>query len=389
MNRNMASATVATALLATFGLTSAASAAPGPDIMSAVKIVEVNSQERADLIGVAAPTADAQKVDSLSFGKAEARIEQLRREDLEANDPLIAGSERLNVGPGDVSVELIDAKPLDSGHQELTIQETVNYPYLNDVDNDFMGESYERRVEVAPIDGQWKIVSNQVPEGDWPLIEGANTATDTTETMWESSMNQDGSTDSADASGMEPAEDSVGDAENPDLAEGARAASRNDAADYALRHALNYSDRYRSWDQDCTNFVSQSLRAGGFVRRNLNSSKTSQWSWWYNHYGLDSWSNSWSVAHYNYRFHINTKRGAVVDREWKTSVGDTLYADWTNNGYQDHVMIITGSDPETGKRVSGHTSNRRNVDMTWWMTKGRESEPNVDYDYMHLTWGKF
>lgn len=103
----------------------------------------------------------------------------------------------------------------------------------------------------------------------------------------------------------------------------------------------------------------------------------------------DEWSHSWAVAHYNYRFHTTTGRGDVVSSTGQLWRGDLLYADWQNDGKMDHVMMVTGSDPDTGLRVSGHSNNRRNVDMSWWQTKGRSTKPAAKYTMMHMNWGKF
>ena len=36
-----------------------------------------------------------------------------------------------------------------------------------------MVESYLRRVRVENLGGTWKIMKNEVPEGNWPLVQGA------------------------------------------------------------------------------------------------------------------------------------------------------------------------------------------------------------------------
>ena len=47
-----------------------------------------------------------------------------------------------------------------------------------------------------------------------------------------------------------------------------------------------------------------------------------------------------------------------------------------------------GSTTSTMK-VSGHSTHRRNVSLSWWMAKGRESKQKVKYRDMHMTWGQF
>lgn len=97
---------------------------------------------------------------------------QLRRI-LAGGDPLMAGTERLNVGTGSVSIELLDTRALGSNTYELTVKETAEYPYVDDPSGATMGESYERRVVLEDTSTGWKILENEVPAGNWPLIEGA------------------------------------------------------------------------------------------------------------------------------------------------------------------------------------------------------------------------
>ena len=170
--------------------------------------------------------------------------------------------------------------------------------------------------------------------------------------------------------------------------------SRKNAAAYALRWAEGRHPAYRSFDNDCTNFISQALLNGGMKMRGTSVDEGSKWAWWYKHgpvNALDSWSHPWSVAHDNYRFHQATERGRVVSKYWGVTIGDLLYADWEEDGRRDHVMIFTGNSPKDGLRVSGHTSDRKNVDASWWMAKAKADDSNnsVGFDYYHINYGEF
>src|SRR5699024_3275261 len=62
------------------------------------------------------------------------------------------------------------------------------------------------------------------------------------------------------------------------------------AVKYAERWWNDYNPEYQKFKVDCTNFVSQCLRAGGAPMRGAPNRGN---GWWYQH---DNWSYSWSVA---------------------------------------------------------------------------------------------
>jgi hypothetical protein len=77
---------------------------------------------------------------------------------------------------------------------------------------------------------------------------------------------------------------------------------QNAAVCYALKYVYSYNPYYIQYSSDCTNFVSQCLRAGN---RPFNGSVQDEWSgWWYcKGCAVDKWfwtkdthSRSWSVV---------------------------------------------------------------------------------------------
>lgn len=58
--------------------------------------------------------------------------------------------------------------------------------------------------------------------------------------------------------------------------------NRNAAVNYALTHAYNYNSNYRSFaPTDCANFISQCIKAGGFVEKYRFGTEGSCEYWWY------------------------------------------------------------------------------------------------------------
>ncbi|HVX70415.1 MAG TPA: amidase domain-containing protein [Mycobacteriales bacterium] len=158
---------------------------------------------------------------------------------------------------------------------------------------------------------------------------------------------------------------------------------------YAPANAAAYADKwaknantgtYIAYSDDCTNFVSQALKAGGY--KQVGSFSASGWPdtstahWWvylpsapspiqYN-------SNTWSVATELRNFLLHTGKppikpvgsvpGSTTRQLSGIKQGDLLWYDWNNTGVS-HVTIQVGNgtDPDkgyVGNYIDEHTSNR-------------------------------
>lgn len=115
--------------------------------------------------------------------------------------------------------------------------------------------------------------------------------------------------------------------------------NRNNASTYAYTWWNGNNSAYRTFNADCTNFVSQCIKAGGFVNNS---------AWYYNNYW--SWSTKWTVANdfrtwlssYSNTINAYTK---VYSLSWFSTSsglkkGDVLAWDFDENGTTDHVMIV-------------------------------------------------
>ena len=126
--------------------------------------------------------------------------------------------------------------------------------------------------------------------------------------------------------------------------------SREKAINYARKYALKPNPNYKYFTVhgtiggDCTNFISQCLRAGGapfsFNPRN---------PWWYNSKNIknDTWSISWSVAHSLYWYlKVNNQlklpglKGTEVNNTNNLELGDLIFYEDTK-GVIFHSAIIT------------------------------------------------
>lgn len=149
----------------------------------------------------------------------------------------------------------------------------------------------------------------------------------------------------------------------PAASQAAAAASYNyqAMADYAMRYWNNYNPAYRSFNDvggDCTNFVSQALRAGGW------QDKTGWYrddnNWWYN------WMNQTITrinVQYFYTFAaVRSGRTYILGSPSYMGLGDVLQIDFTNDGPKDHTMIVTYRSQQP--YLTYHTTNTLNRSLS-------------------------
>lgn len=113
--------------------------------------------------------------------------------------------------------------------------------------------------------------------------------------------------------------------------------NREAAKEYAVQYWRNYNPTYRFFDKDCTNFISQAMRAGGWT--DVNGWYRNPEHWWYNILN-QTWS--WVNVPYWYEFALNhSERTTLLSNPRYLWEGEVLQVDFTNNGTKDHSMIVT------------------------------------------------
>ncbi|MFJ4339733.1 amidase domain-containing protein [Streptomyces sp. NPDC088915] len=112
-------------------------------------------------------------------------------------------------------------------------------------------------------------------------------------------------------------------------------------AAYAEKYWSNYNPAYPNFNGsgaggDCTNFVSQSLKAGGWKHV---SGYVYDYTRWFGTADIQSHSfvgvNEWSW------FAQNSKRTTSLANVYQLDVGDVLQVDFDKDGSKDHTMIVT------------------------------------------------
>lgn len=159
----------------------------------------------------------------------------------------------------------------------------------------------------------------------------------------------------------------------------ARAYDRRAAVGYANRWWNDYNPAYPSFDNDCTNYVSQCLRAGGAPMTGMPKGEV---GWWYER---DKWSYSWSVAH-SLRWYLSGAEsgliGVEVDVAEKLLPGDVICYDFEGDNRWDHTTIVVAKDAEGMPLVNAHTNSSRN--RYWSYEDSLAWTPNIKYKFFTI-----
>ncbi len=147
------------------------------------------------------------------------------------------------------------------------------------------------------------------------------------------------------------------------------------AKNYADNYALSpNSGVYPVFSEDCTNFISQALFAGGYsmVGNYPGNSNVDNSFWYFNHY-FNVWTHSWSVAMDQITFQYTHSPGGSFGNMYNGNIGSSEYNDaligdilaydfGSGDGYSHLSLEVgTGTDPSSGwvgDLVDAHTSNR-------------------------------
>lgn len=144
---------------------------------------------------------------------------------------------------------------------------------------------------------------------------------------------------------------------------------RNSMVNYANKYAYSRNPNYGDFSKlggDCTNFVSQIIKAGG-----APFDTTGSYTWYY--YNMNNRSPSWSGVWYLYNYLINNDyigpQGKLANTNeilYGIKVGDPVFIDFDRDGTLDHAVSITsyqrGDSSKT--KVASHTIDRKNYPLS-------------------------
>lgn len=150
--------------------------------------------------------------------------------------------------------------------------------------------------------------------------------------------------------------------------------NRSNMVAYANKHAKSYNPSYPNFENmggDCTNFVSQVLRAG-----NAPFDTSGSYRWYY--YNMNNRAPAWSGAKQLYNYLINNtyigpqgKKASTNEIIYNMRPGDPVFIDFGYNNSIDHAVVITSYSVGAPNltRIAAHTTDRVNYPLANY--KGR------------------
>lgn len=154
--------------------------------------------------------------------------------------------------------------------------------------------------------------------------------------------------------------------------------NRQAAVDYARKWWNSANPAYPTFQDDCTNFISQCLRAGGATMTGYpNRSK----GWWIQG---RNWSYSWSVVQALRNYLDTSRQGLQARRVYSVSeleLGDIIFLDFEGDGRMNHSLLVT-SFVNGEPYVHAHTYNSANRHYLY--KDSSAYTPNIKYYFYHI-----
>lgn len=155
--------------------------------------------------------------------------------------------------------------------------------------------------------------------------------------------------------------------------------NRLEAVRYAERWWNSYNPNYKKFENDCTNYISQCLHAGGAP---MNGYPNRSKGWWLR---SNNWSYSWSVAN-AMRWHLSGAKSGLRAKEVSSPeellLGDVICYDFEGDGRFNHTTIVVAKDANNMPLVNAHTTNSR---MRYWeYTDSTAYTPNIKYKFFTI-----
>ncbi|WP_312018753.1 amidase domain-containing protein [Streptomyces sp. I05A-00742] len=126
-------------------------------------------------------------------------------------------------------------------------------------------------------------------------------------------------------------------------------------AAYTEKYWRSYNPAYRKFNDaggDCTNFLSQALKAGGWKPETGSAADYRKW-WYSSSNQSDSWVgvNEWSW------YALNSKRVTSLSNVYQMDVGDVMQMDFDGDGSKDHSMMTTYRSRNGVPYLTYHSTN--------------------------------
>lgn len=150
------------------------------------------------------------------------------------------------------------------------------------------------------------------------------------------------------------------------------------AVQYAALWWGGFNPAFRHMPDDCTNFISQCLWAGGLP---MEFAPTRSKGWWYRGPN-EQWSFSWAVANSLRWYLASSGRGEQRPAARDLELGDLIAYDWDGDGVLTHWTIVVGYDAGGEPLVAAHTYPAWG--RTWRYTDSPAYTRNTKYLFWHI-----
>lgn len=249
----------------------------------------------------------------------------------------------------------VESSSFNDGRAVLGVRETT-YLYEGVREE---GYGLDHKFTFSHIDGSWRL-DKAVLVGQKGMLPPTQTQGEWKE-GWKSAENASGPQDRMESEagsvpiGADAAPGSVS------YAPASASFDKGDMAAYARKYALNYNDNYREQSNDCTNFMSQAVRAGGWWMVNSDYDRADHKRWNYGRFQATT-SYTWAGAQNFYNFGKWSTRTSTTSKS-KLRVGDIVHIKFSGSTRIHHSMMVTlywsgSSSPHP--KLSYHTSDYLN-----------------------------
>jgi hypothetical protein len=148
------------------------------------------------------------------------------------------------------------------------------------------------------------------------------------------------------------------------------------AVRYAETWWNSYNPKYKKFENDCTNFISQCIHEGGVLMKGYPDRGK---GWWMKNH---SWSYSWSVANAFYTYLKHSPKTKQLADPVELRLGDVICYDFEGDGRWNHTTIVTAKDVHGMPLVNAHTYNSR---MRYWAYEDSSAyTPGIKYAFFHI-----
>ncbi|AMX00792.1 amidase domain-containing protein [Rummeliibacillus sp. G93] len=155
--------------------------------------------------------------------------------------------------------------------------------------------------------------------------------------------------------------------------------NRQAAVDYANTWWNRRNPAFPQFNDDCSNFISQCLFAGGAP---MTGAPNRAKGWWVK---KGNWSYSWSTANALRSYVASSKkglRGKRVDSASDLKLGDLIFIDFEGDGVINHSLIVT-SIVNGVPYVNAHSSD--SYHRLWTYEDSSAYTPNIKYYFYQIS----